>query len=123
MPTLVLGFALGVAAEEPQTGGAGKKPEAQPSKAPKRVEFGVEIRLRGEFRDNNDFKPANDFDAFLGQRVRAHLRFRIHPDLSLYVQGQDVWLYGAESDKVIHSLGTNLYQIYLDWKPAGSEHW
>ncbi|HXE74548.1 MAG TPA: alginate export family protein [Candidatus Xenobia bacterium] len=121
----LLGLALGlpglVGAEGPQAGGGAKKAETKQSKPPKRVEVGVEIRLRGEFRDNNDFKPTDDFDAFLGQRVRAHLRFRVHPDLTLFVQVQDVWLYGAESDKIVHSLGTNLYQLYLDWKPAGSE--
>ncbi len=100
------------------------KPAAEtPKKESKRIEVGVEMRWRMEFRDNADFKPADDFDYYTGQRVRAHLRARLHPRLSFYIQGQDVWLFGAENDKVIHSLGTNLYQLYLDWKLTGSERW
>lgn len=110
-----------MAAEGAQSKG---KPTAEPpKKESKRIEVGVEMRWRMEFRDNADFQPANDFDYYTGQRIRAHLRARLHPHLSFYVQGQDVWLFGAESDKVIHSLGTNLYQLYLDWKPGGSEPW
>ncbi len=119
---LVGGLGAAVVAEEQ----AGKdKPASDTPKAiePKRLEVGVEMRWRVEFRDNADFQPANDFDYFTGQRVRAYLRASIHPRLSLFVQGQDVWLFGAENDKVIHSLGTNLYQLYLDWKPTGSERW
>lgn len=108
----------------PQPSDQGKPAqEASPEKRPKRVEVGVEVRWRLEFRDNADLQPADDFDQFLGQRIRAHLRVQIHPHLSAYVQGQDVWLFGAESDTVIHNLGTNLHQAYLDWTPGGSEHW
>src|SRR3990167_6862836 len=100
-----------------------RPPPAEPEKNPKPGEVGFELRWRLELRDNADQQPADDFDTFLGQRLRLHLLFRIHPHLTAYVQGQDVWLFGAESDKVIHNLGTNLHQAYLDWKPGGSEHW
>lgn len=101
----------------------GTSAPAEPEKKPKRIEWGIEMRWRAEFRDNADQQPADDFDAFLGQRLRIELRFRIHPHLSAFVQGQDVWLFGAESDTIIHNLATNLHQAYLDWKPGGSEHW
>jgi hypothetical protein len=55
--------------------------------------------------------------------VRINLRINAHENLSFFVQGQDVWLYGAERDKIIHNTATNLHQIYLDWKPAGNEQW
>jgi hypothetical protein len=81
------------------------------------------MRWRFEFRDNLDFQPPNDFDFFVGHRLRLSLRARHHAHLSAFVQGQDVWLFGSERDKVIHNLATNLHQAYLDWKPGGSEHW
>ncbi|MGH9779300.1 MAG: alginate export family protein [Candidatus Acidiferrales bacterium] len=115
----LLGAAGTAAAEEPKD----KKEEKAPACWNERVEFGVELRWRPEFRDNADLQPADDFDYFWGQRARAHLRLRLHSHLSAYVQGQDVWLFGAERDKVPHSLGANLYQAYLDWRPSGSEHW
>jgi hypothetical protein len=122
---LVLAFAGPSAAEEPKTASESKEKQeaASPSEKPKRLAFGVELRWREEFRDNSDFQPSNDFDSFLGQRIRAHLRLRIHSHLTAFVEGQDVWLFGAERDKIIHSLGTNLYQAYVDWKPAVSERW
>lgn len=121
---LGLGFAAPGSAEEPKPANKDEKEqEAAKSAKSERIQFGAELRWRGEFRDNADFQPSNDLDAFLGQRIRAHLRIRIHPHLTAFVQGQDVWLFGAGSDKIVHSLGTNLYQSYLDWKPAGSERW
>ncbi len=120
----VLGLPPAAAAEEPDSPAASAQaPAPEPEKKPKPVEVGFEMRWRLEFRDNADQQPADDFDAFLGQRLRVHLLFRLHPHLSAYVEGQDVWLFGAESDKVIHNLGTNLHQAYLDWKPGGSERW
>ncbi len=93
------------------------------NKPKQRVDVSVELRWRNEFRDNADFSTGDDFDHFLGQRVRINLRINAHENLSFFVQGQDVWLYGAERDKIIHNTATNLHQIYLDWKPAGSEQW
>ena len=83
----------------------------------------AELRWRGEFRDNTDFQPADDFDAFLGQRIRLRLLLRAHKRLSFFVEGQDVWLFGAERDKVIHNLATNLYQAYADWSLAADSSW
>ncbi len=88
---------------------------------PPRVEFGVELRWRNEFRDNIDFQPADDFDHFVGQRIRADLRVRAHPHLSLYIQGQDVELFDEENDKIIHELATNLHQAFFEWNPGGNE--
>jgi hypothetical protein len=81
------------------------------------------LRLRNEFRDNADFKPADDFDHFLGQRMRINLRARPHPRLTLFIQAQDVWLFDSNSDKVIHDLATNLHQAYFDWKLTGTDRW
>ncbi|MDA2913381.1 alginate export family protein [Acidobacteriia bacterium AH_259_A11_L15] len=87
------------------------------------MEAGIELRWRNEFRENGDFRSPEDFDHFLGQRLRIHLRVRAHAHLNFYVEGQDVWLFGAERDKIIHNTATNLHQAYLDWRPGGSDQW
>lgn len=97
--------------------------ETTPAAAPKRVEVKVELRWRNEFRDNADFEPSDDFDHFLGQRIRVWLLVRAHSHLSFTVEGQDVWLFDAASDKIIHNTATNLHQAFLDWKPGGSANW
>ena len=90
---------------------------------PPKLEYGVEFRWRNEFRDNADFQPADDFDHFLGQRIRIHLRYRLSPDFSFYIQGQDVELADADNDKIIHDQATNLHQAYFEWRPQGSRAW
>lgn len=97
--------------------------EADSAAAPRRVEAGIELRWRNEFRDNGDFRSTEDFDHFLSQGLRIHLRVRAHAHLNFYVEGQDVWLFGAERDKIIHNTATNLDQAYLDWRPGGSDQW
>ncbi|MFQ5776565.1 MAG: alginate export family protein [Terriglobia bacterium] len=114
---------LSLRAAEPQPGPAEDTSQAEVSEPPKRIEAGVEIRWRSEFRDNADFQPGDDFDHFLGQRLRVYVRVRAHPHLSFFVQAQDVWLFGAERDKIIHNMATNLHQVYLDWAPGGREQW
>lgn len=96
---------------------------APASTPPPHFEAGIEIRLRPEFRDNADFKPADDFDAFLGYRLRINLKFLLHEDFTLFLQPQDVWLADAASDKVVHDLNTNLHQAWFDWRLGGSRHW
>ncbi|MCZ6759975.1 MAG: hypothetical protein O7D29_06335, partial [Gemmatimonadetes bacterium] len=64
------------------TGGQTPAQGANSASPPPRVEFGVELRWRNEFRDNIDFQPADDFDHFVGQQIRADLRVRAHPHLS-----------------------------------------
>ncbi len=97
--------------------------KAPSEKKPERIQLGVEMRWRFEVRDNADQRPTENFDGFLGQRIRAHLRFQLHRYLSAFVQGQEVRLFGAASDKVIHELPTNLHQAYFDWRPGGSQRW
>lgn len=118
-----LASGLGLRAAEPPTKNTDTAQESALAGKPKPVEVTVEIRWRTEFRDNADFRPADDFDHFLGLRTRVHLLWRAHPHLSFTLQGQDVWLFGAGSDKIIHSLGTNLHQAYFDWKPNGRPRW
>jgi hypothetical protein len=101
----------------PQSQTAPGKEQAKP------VEVSVELRLRNEFRDNADFKPANDLDGFLGQRLRISVRARLHPRVTFFIQGQDVWLFDSNSDKIIHDLATNLHQAYFDWKLHGTDRW
>jgi hypothetical protein len=81
------------------------------------------MRWRFEFRDNLDFRSPNDFDFFVGQRLRLTLQARLHSHLRAFVQGEDVWLFGSETDKIGHNLSTNLHQAYLDWKPWGTTNW
>ncbi len=116
-------FGLSAAEISEETHAAAPQPGAATGTAKKRVGVRVELRWRNEFRDNADFSTGDDFDHFLGQRVRINLRINAHENLSFFMQGQDVWLYGAERDKIIHNTATNLHQIYLDWKPGGSEQW
>jgi alginate export protein len=102
---------------------AAQAPAPQNKESAKPVDVSVELRLRNEFRDNADFKPADDFDHYLGQRLRINLRARVHPRLQFFIQAQDVWLFDSNSDKVIHDLATNLHQAYFDWKLTGSDRW
>ena len=96
---------------------------AKKAPADGRWKISGELRWRGEFRDNADFNRADDFDAFLGQRIRLRLLVRAHKRLSFLIEGQDVWLFGAESDKVIHNTATNLYQAYADWSLTPDSSW
>ena len=97
-----------------------KREEAKKQEAKKKppVEFNVELRWRSEIRDNADLQTANDFDHFVGQRVRLNFTFNLHERLSFHFQPQDVWLFGAERDKIIHEINTNLHQAYFDWNYA-----
>ena len=113
----------GLSAAEPVNTRMASTQGTESGKKLKRVEVGVEARWRGGFRDNLDFRPTDDFDYSVGQRVRIHLLLRVHPHLNFLVVGQDVWLFGAENDKVIHNLATNLHEVYLVWKPRGNERW
>jgi len=102
---------------------AAQAPSSQEKVPAKPVEVSVELRFRNEFRDNADFKPADDFDHALGQRLRINLRARPHARLTFVMQAQDAWFFGSKSDKIIHDLATNLHQAYFDWKFAGSDRW
>jgi len=94
----------------------------QPAEAPqKKIELSAELRWRFEFRDNADFKPADDFDASTGQRIRLSLLARVHPKFSLFVQVQDSEVFDSATDKIIHDLATNLHQAYFDWEIGGSQ--
>ncbi len=115
---LLVATSLPLAAGDPP--GEDPPQESGPAPTP-RIELSGEMRWRNEFRDNSDFRPGDDFDSFLGQRLRLRLRVHAHPNLSFFLEGQDTWLFGAESDKIIHNTATNLHQLYLDWLPDGSE--
>lgn len=82
-----------------------------------RWEVHASLRLRPEFRDNFDFKPANDFDFFWSQQLRLGLRVRLSSSLSGFVQLQDVHVWGAERDDIIYQFNTNVRQFHLDWTP------
>jgi hypothetical protein len=106
-----------------QAGPAKQAAEKPPETRQKKIEVGVEMRWRFEFRDNADFRPTDDFDAFTGQRIRLHVLARVHPDFSLFIQVQDSWVFDCATDKIIHDLATNLHQAYFDWKVGGSSRW
>lgn len=118
---LVLFLSGGLARADSQQHSA-ETTQSEEKKAKKKkwpwAEAGIEIRFRNEWRDNFDFQPPDDADSFLGQRIRGHVLFKLREKLDFYLQGQDVWLYGAERDKIIHDLGTNLHQVYFDWTIA-----
>lgn len=114
----LIGFALFCAVPASCADDQSSKPKPEAAKpAGSRWEVHASLRLRPEFRDNADFKPANDFDAFLSQQLRLSLRVRLHPTLSGYFQVQDVHAWGAETDDVIYQFNTNARQFYLDWMP------
>ena len=95
----------------------------QNSGAIKTLEGGLGIRLRYEVRDNADSQPANDFDDFVGQRVRLHLRARAHPMLSVSSKRKTYDLSTPPTDRIIHGLATKLHQAYLDWQLPGNCRW
>ncbi|MCL6481322.1 MAG: alginate export family protein [Firmicutes bacterium] len=116
----LMGFPLGAAPGSP----APQQPSASSAAASSpRIAVGVELRLRDELRDNADFRSAEDFEHFLGYRLRLDLKFRLLEQLELFVQPQDVWLVDADTDKVVHDLNTNLHQAWLAWRPGGSGRW
>jgi hypothetical protein len=94
---------------------------AESKPAEKKIELSVEARWRFEWRNNADLQPAADFDGFSGQRIRINFKAALHSDFRLTLQPQDVWVWDANSDKVIHDQATNLHQAFFDWKPSGSK--
>lgn len=107
---LLLTWSLPAQTEPPESPAA----EATPTTT-SRWEVHASLRVRPEFRDNADFRPANDFDAFWGQQLRLDLRVRLRPTLYGFVQVQDVHNWGAERDDITYQFNTNLRQFYLDW--------
>lgn len=89
----------------------------QATPASSRWEIHASLRLRPEFRDNLDFAPSDDFDAFWGQQIRLGVCLRLHSSLSAYLQVQDVHIWDANRDDVIYQFNTNVRQFYLDWAP------
>ena len=58
------------------------------------VTFGAQIRPRTEYRD----PVGGEDDAFTSMRVRAHLNANLKQDVRIFVQVQDVRLWGEESN-------------------------
>lgn len=54
------------------------------------IALGGQVRVRGEWWENFNFKPDND-DEFLLSRARLHADLRVTPVLRFYVEGRGAW--------------------------------
>lgn len=78
------------------------------------VTFGGQVRPRYEFRD-----PAgNGRDEFTSMRVRASLTAEIEPGLTVFIQGQDVRIWGQETNTLTDFTAdhVDLHQGYLRYR-------
>lgn len=85
--------------------------------------FGGQLRLRPEFRDNLDFdKTAADTQNYYGQRVRFNIDGKVNDNTKVFIQIQDARYWGAEGGSTAPgSLYTasekeslDLHQVYAE---------
>ena len=81
------------ATETPKVAAA--QEQDKPQKKESRIEFGGEIRLRPEVRDNDRNGFTRGLDSLVSQRVRLHARATLTNDITGYVEVQDSRLWGG----------------------------
>lgn len=83
--------------------------------AAQEVEFGAQVRPRMEFRDPGT-SPGDDGDLFTSMRVRASLLARLERGVGLFVQFQDVRIFGEETGTLTDYSADHLdlHQGYLE---------
>ncbi len=89
-------------------------PTVTPTPAPKTIEWGAQVRIRGEYTQNLDLDATrDDRDAFTLSRVRVWGTFRRGPLLSATVELQDSRTFGGEASTVSNEKGIDLHQGFL----------
>jgi hypothetical protein len=79
-----------------------------------RLQFGGQIRLRAEGRQNADLNSRlPDLQDFIGQRLRFHVRAKLSDTVETFVQFQDSRLWGQEISTLSNDRLTDLHQGYL----------
>ena len=81
------------------------------------IEFGGQIRPRTEFRD----PVGNGYDVFTSMRARLNITASLEQDVNVFIQLQDVRLWGEESDTFTDYNADNFdfHQAYMDIKDMG----
>ena len=81
------------------------------------IEFGGQIRPRTEFRD----PVGNGYDVFTSMRARLNITATLEQDVNVFIQLQDVRLWGEESDTFTDYNADNFdfHQAYMDIKDMG----
>ncbi len=81
------------------------------------LEFGGQIRPRTEFRD----PVGNGYDVFTSMRARLNITASLEQDVNVFIQLQDVRLWGEESDTFTDYNADNFdfHQAYMDIKDMG----
>jgi hypothetical protein len=84
------------------------------------VTFGAQVRPRFEYRDPTPLESSS----FVSMRVRAHVEASLPEGVGLFVQFQDVRLWGSEASTLGDFTADNLdlHQGYLQLE-AGAENW
>ena len=88
--------------------------EPEPQDKEKRLEFGGEIRLRPELRDNNLNNFTRDVKFLVLQRARLHAKAKLNDDISGFVQIQDTRVWGEEFSTTTDFFNVDLHQAYID---------
>ncbi|MCY4352707.1 MAG: alginate export family protein, partial [Gemmatimonadetes bacterium] len=81
------------------------------------IEFGGQIRPRTEFRD----PVGNGYDVLTSMRARLNITANLEQDVNVFIQLQDVRLWGEESDTFTDYNADNFdfHQAYMDIKDMG----
>ncbi|MCB9832645.1 MAG: alginate export family protein [Planctomycetes bacterium] len=90
----------------------------------KAVDFGGQIRIRGEFRSVKNYGAGVDDDVdFVLQRTRLHADFRIVDNVRAFVQLQDSRNWGEEGSPNGDLEGVDIHQAYLDYEKVFGHDW
>lgn len=90
------------------------KTESKGEAKPERLQFGGQVRFRGEARDNVGLRSSvPDTQDFIAQRVRFHLRGRVTDTVETFLEFQDSRLWGQELSTSSNDNLTDLHQGYL----------
>lgn len=83
-------------------------------KREKRIEFGGEIRIRPEVREDDLNNSIRGVDSHIEQRVRFNVKARLNDDLTAFIQFQDSRVWGEEVLFSLRDQGVDLHQAYID---------
>lgn len=85
-----------------------------------KADLSGEVRLRGEYRDDNDLDRGEDDDRREGlQRVRLGVKLTRGEEVSVFVQAQDSRVAGEEEGTVSDEKNLDLHQGYVEVRAFG----